>query len=134
MANYDTYLDRVMAERGLENHQLAASAGSSRQAIYKLRKGLTRMLPHWAKRLAPHLGLEWQELVEVKPAPVDAERDNLMATYAAMNAAQRQALIAVANVIAQRGDEPVQIRQPAQQPRVVDCSPELETNIQRQQR
>ena len=122
-----------MAERGVENHQLAASAGTSRQAIYKLRKGLTRMLPHWAKRLAPHLGLEWQELVEGKPAEVDAERDTLMAMFAAMTAKQRQALITVANVIAHGEHEPVKIRQPAQKPRAVDCPSEQETNIKRHQ-
>ena len=104
MATYDTYLDRVMAERGLENHELAGAVGTSRQAIYKLRKGITRMLPHWAKRLAPHLALPWQELVEGAPMSMDTDLATLVTAYEAMDDEQRQALLAVAKVIS-RGDE-----------------------------
>jgi hypothetical protein len=102
VADYDTHLDRLMEALQLENYELAARAGTSRQAIYKLRKGLTRMLPHWAKRLAPHLDVSWQELVEGVPTNVDTDRADLLAAYEAMDDEQRQALLAMAKVIARR--------------------------------
>jgi DNA-binding XRE family transcriptional regulator len=73
-----THLDRMMTELGLKNHELAAKVPTSRQAIYKLRNGNTRMLPHWAKRLAPHLGVSWQELIDGCTSPVDQVRPALL--------------------------------------------------------
>ncbi len=91
-----------MAERGLENHELAAKAGTSRQAIYKLRRGLTRMLPHWAKRLAGHLDVSWQELVEGAPTTEDQDRADLLAAFDTMDEEQKRALLGMVKVIARR--------------------------------
>jgi transcriptional regulator with XRE-family HTH domain len=92
-----------MTSIGIENHELAAKAGTSRQAIWKLRNGLTRVLPDWAKRLAPHLGVSWEELVDGAPVPADQTRTDLLAIYDAMNEEQRRALLTVAKVM--RPDE-----------------------------
>jgi hypothetical protein len=89
-----TYLDRLMTELGIENHQLAKQADAERQAIHKLRRGITRMLPHWAKRLAPHLGVTWQELVE--GAPADPDEARLLAAYRALDKDRKQGLLTVA--------------------------------------
>jgi hypothetical protein len=98
----DTYLDRLMTERGLENHQLAKLAKASRQSIWKLRTGLTRMLPQWAKRLAPHLEVSWQELVDGAPAPVDPARVEWSELFDALDEDQRQALLVVGSGMARR--------------------------------
>jgi hypothetical protein len=91
-----------MTELGIENHQLAAKADTSRQAIHKLRKGITRMLPDWAKRLAPHLGVSWQELVEGAPFPADRARLELLAAYDAMDEEQQRALLVMVKSMARR--------------------------------
>jgi hypothetical protein len=62
-----SHLDQLMTALRMENHALAARVGTSRQTIWKLRTGYTRMLPGWAKRIAPHLGVPWPELVEGAP-------------------------------------------------------------------
>ena len=121
MAKYDTYLDRLMAERGLENHELAAQAGTSRQAIYKLRRGLTRMLPDWAKRLAGPLGVSWQELVEGMPTPADQDRTDLLAAYDAMDEEQRRALLAMAKVIVRQEEAPERRKPPSRKRRAAAC-------------
>jgi DNA-binding XRE family transcriptional regulator len=88
--DYKTHLDRLMAERGMANHQLAKAIDEQRQSIWKLRKGVTRMLPHWAKRIAPHLGVDWQELIEGTSAPADARRIRVNASYDAMSEAAKR--------------------------------------------
>jgi DNA-binding XRE family transcriptional regulator len=89
-----------MTELGVANHELAAKVGTSRQAIYKLRNGITRMLPDWAKRIAPHLGVSWQELVDGTPSDADLPRAELLAAYDAMSEEQRQALLVIARGMA----------------------------------
>jgi transcriptional regulator with XRE-family HTH domain len=54
---------------------MAKKIGTSRQEIYKLRKGLTRVLPDWAKRLAPHLGVSWDELIDGSQASTSTDGD-----------------------------------------------------------
>jgi transcriptional regulator with XRE-family HTH domain len=128
VANYDTYLDRLMAERGLENHELAAKAGTSRQAIYKLRRGLTRMLPDWAKRLAGPLGVSWQELVEGMPTSADQDRADLLAAYEAMDEEQRRALLAMAKVIVRQETAPERRKPPSRKRRAAACVVPLQGN------
>jgi transcriptional regulator with XRE-family HTH domain len=105
VTTYTTHLDRLMTALGIPNHELAAKAGTSRQAIYKLRKGITRMLPDWAKRLAPHLGVPWQELVDGAPSADDQARADLLAAYDVMNDEQRRALLVMAKAVV-RSDPP----------------------------
>jgi hypothetical protein len=93
-----------MTELRLENYELAAMAGTSRQSIWKLRTGLTRMLPHWAKRLAPHLGISWQELIEGPPSPVDQDRAKWNAVYDALDEEGRRALLTVGIGMVRRAD------------------------------
>lgn len=91
-----THLDRLMTERGLQNHDLAGKANTSRQSIHKLRRGLTRMSPVWAKRLAPYLGVAWQELIEGPVDAADAARAELLGAYDAMSEIGRASLMDVA--------------------------------------
>ena len=99
MTPRDTHLDRLMTELGMENHELAAKAKTNRQSIYKLRNGNTRMLPHWAKRLAPHLGVSWQDLVDGPTSPVEQTRAELLTIYDSINDEQRRALMVSARAM-----------------------------------
>jgi plasmid maintenance system antidote protein VapI len=117
--SYHTHLDRLMTELGIENHQLAENAGTSRQAIHKLRRGITRMLPDWAKRLSPHLGVSWQELVDGTPTAADQSRAELLSAYDALTEEQRQALLTMANLLvsaantgASKPDPPAKLEPP----------------------
>jgi plasmid maintenance system antidote protein VapI len=100
-----THLDRLMTELGIENHQLATKAATSRQTIHKLRRGITRMLPDWAKRLAPHLGVTWEELITGPAAPGDPARADLLAAYDAMDEEKRRALLMHEGTVARRDRE-----------------------------
>jgi len=58
----------------MENHELAKAAGTPRQQVFKLRTGVTRMSPEWAKRFAPHLGVEWPQVIaDMQPAPISTD-------------------------------------------------------------
>ena len=119
MTRTATHLDRLMTELGLANHQLAAKVGTSRQTIYKLRNGITRMLPDWARRIAPFLGVAWQELVDGAPSPLDQEQAELLAAFDAMDPEQRKALLTMAKGVVRR--EPTReaaSAPPAKQPAV----------------
>jgi transcriptional regulator with XRE-family HTH domain len=108
-----------MTQLGLANHELAAKVGTSRQTIYKLRNGITRMLPDWAKRIAPFLGVPWQELVDGTPLPLDREKAELLAAFDAMDREQRQALLTMAKGVVRRDPTPeVAPTPPAKQPAV----------------
>jgi hypothetical protein len=77
MSAQSEHLDRLMNGLGLDNHVLAARAGASRQTIWKLRNGYTRILPNWARRIAPHLGVPWHQLVDgTVSAPVGATSES----------------------------------------------------------
>lgn len=55
----------------------------------------------WAKRLAPHLGVPWQEIVDASPGPpTDQTLSALLTAYEAMGDAQRQVLLQVAEMMA----------------------------------
>jgi len=79
---------------------LAKLANTTKQQIFKLRRGERNLTVQWAKRLAPHLGgISWQELVDESSTPADQTRTDLLATIDAMNDEQRQALLTVAKVL-----------------------------------
>jgi hypothetical protein len=115
-----THLDLLMTQRGLENHELATQAGTSRQAVWKLRNGYTRMLPDWAKRVAPHLGVTWQELVDGVTTPADQGRAEWIAAYDALDDEQRRALLTVATGMIRR-DSPPEPEAPRPRLRAVGC-------------
>lgn len=63
-----TKLDQIMSARGLKDGELAEMVSTSQTQIWRLRhsdspKG-RRLTDIWAKRLAPHLGCKWHELIE----------------------------------------------------------------------
>ncbi len=80
--------------------RLADLAGTTKQQIFKLRRGERNLTVQWAQRLAPHLGVEWYELVEGEnpPAP-DPSLVELLAAYQVMNEEQRKALLIMAKVM-----------------------------------
>lgn len=66
-------LAQMMKDRGLTDPSLAELAGTSKQQIFKLRRGERELDQGWAERLAPHLGTAWPSLLGWDgdpPAPV----------------------------------------------------------------
>ncbi|MFT8491041.1 XRE family transcriptional regulator [Gluconobacter oxydans] len=73
MTDHPTRLADFMARARLTDPELGRRADTSKQQIFKLRKGERKMSREWAERLAPHLGVTWPELMEgdwrLAPAP-----------------------------------------------------------------
>ncbi|WP_307136685.1 XRE family transcriptional regulator [Pseudoroseomonas cervicalis] len=55
----------AMKKAGLSDPALGKLADTNKQQIFKLRTGATRISPEWARRLAPHLGVEWPWLLGI---------------------------------------------------------------------
>ncbi|MBS1037195.1 LexA family transcriptional regulator [Gluconobacter cerinus] len=64
MTDHPTRLADLMARERLTDPELGRRADTSKQQIFKLRKGERKMSREWAERLAPHLGVTWPELME----------------------------------------------------------------------
>jgi transcriptional regulator with XRE-family HTH domain len=107
VTKYRNHLDRLMTLLGMQNHELAALAGTSRQAIYKLRNGNTRMLPDWAKRVAPHLGVHWLELLDGAPTESDQARADWLAAYEMLDERDRETLLRAAESMSRNSPLPV---------------------------
>lgn len=58
-----TWLDYYLSQKGIKDAQLARESGENRQTIGRLRKGTTDMSVEWAAKLAPHLGVEPENLL-----------------------------------------------------------------------
>ena len=97
---YPNRLAEVMRARGLTDPELARELGISKQQIFNLRRGHRKLTVEWAKRLAPPLGMSWQELITGAPsASFDQARADLLAAYDAMDDEQRRALLAMAQIV-----------------------------------
>lgn len=68
-------LAALMRRQGLTDPALAEMAGTTKQTIYKLRKGKQRLSKEWAMRLAPHLHADWHELLGRQPEPDQSDFD-----------------------------------------------------------
>ncbi|HEY4174863.1 MAG TPA: hypothetical protein VGM42_17680 [Rhodopila sp.] len=94
--------------------RLATLADTTKQQIFKLRKGERNLTVQWAKRLAPHLDVTWQVLIDESPPSTDPIRVDLLAAYDSMTDEQRQALLTVAKILVP-ADKPRE--EPAQPPK-----------------
>lgn len=61
---YPNRLEERMRAVGLNDPQLARRVGTTRQQIFKLRRGERQLTVAWAKRLAGPLGIDWTALIE----------------------------------------------------------------------
>lgn len=61
---HPTRLAECMKAAGLNDPQLAKATGTTKQQIFKLRRGERKMTVEWARRLAPRLGVSWQDVIE----------------------------------------------------------------------
>ena len=100
-AKYPNRLQEFMNLAELNDPALAEKVGTSRQQIHKLRHGERELTREWATRLAPHLGVDWPELMGWKARESDAEN-----TAVDRDAAARVA----ANVLAHYGQRLQAIR------------------------
>ena len=86
-----------MKAAGITDPSLASLAGTTKQQIFKLRRGERKLTVQWAQRLATPLGVEWYELMDApQPLNGDQARNALLAAFDAMSNEQRQALLTVA--------------------------------------
>lgn len=74
-----------MALAGITDPKLAAAAGTTKQQIFKLRRGERKLTVQWAKRLAPFLGVAWQELIDGPALPTDRSRAELLQAFDAID-------------------------------------------------
>lgn len=94
---YQNYLAEFMRESGLNDPKLADRLEISKQQVFNLRRGHRKLTVEWAKRIAPHLGVSWQELITGSPDPWRKQaRIDLLAAFDAMNDERRRALLATA--------------------------------------
>ena len=102
---YPNYLAGFMRAAGMTDPALADRLGVSKQQIFNLRHGQRKLTVEWAKRIAPHLRVSWQELVTGPlAAPSDNQRAELLAAFDAMDERDREALLRVAQRM--RRDDP----------------------------
>jgi len=62
-SKYPNGLGAAMERAGMTDPDLAARAGTTKQQIFKLRRGERKLTVDWAHRLAPHLGASLPELL-----------------------------------------------------------------------
>lgn len=103
---------------------LASLAGTTKQQIFKLRRGERKLTVQWARRLAPYLAVEWYELVDApQPSGADQARTALLTAFEKMSDEQRQALLTMAEGVVDR--EPAAQLQVSDEPakrRAVGCA------------
>ncbi len=97
---YPNHLAEFMRASRLTDPSLARLLGISKQQVFNLRRGHRKLTVEWAQRLAPHLGVSWQELITGPPtAPIDQMRADWMAAYDAMSDEQRRAALVMFKVM-----------------------------------
>jgi plasmid maintenance system antidote protein VapI len=107
-----------MHARGLTDPGLARKLGISKQQIFNLRRGHRKLTVEWAKRIAPHLDVSWQELITGPPSPpADQTLAELRAAIEAMDEEQRQVLLMMAKVMARRDKPPEATPDPPPKPK-----------------
>lgn len=72
---YPNRLDELMLRVGISGPRLADLAGTSKQQVHKLRHGNRKMTREWAERIAPHLGVDWPEVIGWEGAAPGAPPD-----------------------------------------------------------
>jgi transcriptional regulator with XRE-family HTH domain len=106
---YPNHLARFMRTKGLTDPDLARLLDISKQQIFNLRRGHRKLTVEWARRLAPHLDVSWQELITGSPTTThDPELAAILAAYAAMDQRDREALSRVAQSMAREDTPPPQ--------------------------
>lgn len=110
---YPNELARFMRVQGLTDPDLARLLEITKQQIFNLRHGHRKLTVEWARKLAPHLGVSWQELITGAPgSSSDPVRDSLLAAYDLMESGDRETLLRVAEGLCRaerpepRGREP----------------------------
>jgi plasmid maintenance system antidote protein VapI len=117
---YPNFLGHFMRAAGVNDPQLAAMLGVSKQQIFNLRHGHRQLTVIWAKRIAPRLGIAWERLLAGPIDAADQERRDLLAAYDSMSEERRKALMVIARSMAgENGDSPPNSDDPPQQRRLM---------------
>lgn len=96
---YSNSLGACMKIAGLTDPQLAERVGTTKQTIFKLRHGERKLTVQWAKKLAPHLGMNWERLVQDPRLNDDHRRDAVLAAFDSVSEDGRDLLYRVARTL-----------------------------------
>jgi transcriptional regulator with XRE-family HTH domain len=99
---YPNRLAEHMKAAKMTDPRLADLAGTSKQQVFKLRRGERKLTVQWAQRLAPHLNVAWLDLIEGQQLPPDQPKADLLAAWETMDGEQRNALLVVAKAMIPR--------------------------------
>lgn len=86
---------------GLTQVQLAELAHTSQSQIDRLEKGQRKLTQLWAKRLAPHVGCHWLELLGEAVPKLSHREQALMDLYRGLNEADQESVYRVTDAMAQ---------------------------------
>ena len=101
---YNNRLEQCMRAAGINDPELADLAATTKQQIFKLRHGERKLTVEWAKRLAPHLHVAWQEMIE-GPVADPAARE-LLEAYRTTDQQGRDMLLRLARSLRRDTDPP----------------------------
>lgn len=110
-----------MKAAGMTDPRLAELAGTTKQQIFKLRRGERKLTVQWAQRLASHLDTVWFDLIAGERPSPDLPRVELLAAYDAMSSDQRHALVALVRTMVTQEALEKRIVDPIQRRRSAPC-------------
>lgn len=97
-------LERLRDKADLSQQKLADKIGTSQSQIDRLEKGLRKMTPQWAKRLAPALECHWLELMdETPPAQLEPQEAALLGRVRELAETDRETVYRIAEALAETG-------------------------------
>lgn len=85
-------LQKLRVAKGLSQTELAQLIGANQQDISRLETGKVSMSEHWLEKLTEALDVTIADMFGVRPE-LSPEETELLQNYAAMDEAQRQALL-----------------------------------------
>ena len=98
-----------MRVAGITDPELAAKVGTSKQQIFKLRRGERELTPTWARKIGPLLNVSWIDLFDETEGPADRQRMQLLAAFNAMGEENQATLLRVAQGLAPAPSSPEKI-------------------------
>lgn len=78
---YPNSLGVYMKMASINDPRLAELVESNKQQIFKLRHGERKLTVQWAMRIAPHLGVPWEALLQDPAQTSDPRRGEILANF-----------------------------------------------------
>lgn len=100
---YPNSLAAYMKRAGMTDPKLAELVESNKQTIFKLRKGERKLTAQWAQRLAPHLGVAWQLLLQDPDSESDPRLGEVIVNFGSATEMGRELILAGSRHAPKRG-------------------------------